>query len=102
MARAELIRDLKEKLRRWEGTERGAARATVFSSGLPELDRLLPQGGLTPGTLLEWLSAGEGSGSATLTLLLAARVQAQGGALVVIDDRQIGRASCRERVYVLV
>jgi len=88
MARAALIRDLKEKLRRWEGRERGSATNTVLSTGLPELDRLLPQGGLTPGTLWEWLSAGEGAGSATLTLFLAARVQAQGGALVVIDERR--------------
>jgi protein ImuA len=86
MARADLIRDLKEKLRRWEGAERSPAAMTIWSTGLPELDRLLPQGGLTPGTLWEWLSAGEGAGSATLTLLLAARLQAQGGALVVIDE----------------
>jgi len=88
MARAELIRDLKEKLRRWERRERSSAATTVLSTGLPDLDRLLPQGGLMPGTLWEWLSAGEGAGSTTLTLLLAARVQAQGGALVVIDERR--------------
>lgn len=88
MARAELIRDLKERLRRWEGLERGPAGATVLSTGLPDLDRLLPQRGLAPGTLLEWLSAGEGVGSATLTLVLAARMQEQGGALVVIDERR--------------
>src|SRR5262245_30508444 len=88
MARAELIRDLKEKLRRWEGRERGSASAIVWSTGLPALDSLLPQQGLTPGTLWEWLSAGEGAGSATLTLLVAARLQAQGGALVVIDEQR--------------
>ena len=85
MERSELIRDLKERLRRWEGVERGAAEAAL-STGSAELDRLLPQGGLALGTLLEWLSVGEGAGAATLTLVLAARVQKQGSALVVIDE----------------
>ena len=88
MARAELIRDLREKLRRWEGRERGSAGAPVLSTGLPDLDRLLPQHGLAPGTLWEWLSAGAGAGSATLTLRVAARMQEQGETLVVIDERR--------------
>jgi len=84
-ARSELLRDLKERLRRWEGLERSAV-GEVHSTGVPELDRLLPRGGLGDGAIFEWLSKGEGEGSATLTLLLAARVLEQGGALVVIDE----------------
>ena len=41
MARAALIRDLKEKLHRWEGRDRSSATNTVLSTGLPELDRYL-------------------------------------------------------------
>lgn len=83
-ARSQLIRDLKEQLRRWEGVERGGD-ALVLSTGLPALDQWLPRGGLAPRSLYEWLAEGEGAGAATLTLVLAARLQAQGGALVVID-----------------
>ncbi|MCI0642673.1 MAG: hypothetical protein L0Y72_21585 [Gemmataceae bacterium] len=85
-ARAELIQNLKEQLRRLERQERRADGAAV-STGLAELDRLLPEGGLEPGTLLEWLSAGEGSGAATLALVLAARVQER-GAVVIVDERR--------------
>jgi len=83
-ARSELIRDLKEQLRRWEGVERGGD-ALILSTGAPALDQWLPHGGLTPRSLYEWLAEGEGAGVATLTLVLAARLQADGGALVVID-----------------
>ncbi|MCI0685571.1 MAG: hypothetical protein L0Y71_26025 [Gemmataceae bacterium] len=83
-ARSELIRDLKEQLRRWEGVERGGD-ALVLSTGLPVLDQWLPRGGLAPRSLYEWLAASEGAGAATLTLVLAARLQAHVGALVVID-----------------
>src|SRR5688572_12995701 len=83
-ARAELIRDLKEQLRRWEGVERGGD-ALILSTGAPALDRWLPRGGLAPRSLYEWLAEGEGAGAATLTLVLAARLQAHGSALVVID-----------------
>lgn len=83
-ARSELIRDLKERLRRWEGIERGGG-GLVSSTGLPALDQWLPRGGLAPRSLYEWLAEGEGAGAATLTLVLAARLQAHGSALVVID-----------------
>ncbi|MCI0378798.1 MAG: hypothetical protein L0215_14415 [Gemmataceae bacterium] len=86
-ARAELIQNLKEQLRRLERHERRADDAAVISTGLAGLDRLLPEGGLEPGTLIEWLSAGEGNGAATLALVLAARVQ-QRGAVVILDERR--------------
>ena len=86
--RADLIRDLKERLRAWEGTEQRTAGEAICSTGLPELDRLLPRGGLGRGAILEWLSAGDGAGAAPLVLALAARVQEQGGAIVVIDERR--------------
>jgi protein ImuA len=84
--RSELIRDLKERLRRWEGLEASAPAAAVCSTGLAALDQLLPRSGLAPGAMLEWLSESEGQGAVTLVLVLAARLQEQGGAIVVIDE----------------
>jgi protein ImuA len=86
--RSELIRDLKERLRRWEGIDRNPTGAAVCSTGTSELDRLLPRGGLGGGVILEWLSQGEGQGAVSLALILAARVLEHGGALVVIDPRR--------------
>jgi protein ImuA len=67
--------------------ERPAARGggTPIPSGCGPLDRLLPGGGFRRGTLAEWLSAGEGSGAATLALAVARRACQEGGALVVLD-----------------
>lgn len=62
--------------------------ATPISSGCGPLDRLLPAGGFRPGTLVEWLAAGEGSGAATLALAAARRACREGGALVVLDRRR--------------
>jgi protein ImuA len=88
VARSELIRDLKERLRRWEGLDRHEPGEAVCSTGLPALDRVLPRGGFGPGALFEWLAAGDGEGAETLTLTFAARLLEQGGALVVIDERR--------------
>jgi protein ImuA len=85
-SRAELIRDLKERLRKIERAHRPVDES-AFSTGTP-LDRLLPDKGLSWGTLLEWLSDGAGTGTASLALTVAAHVVQQGGALVVIDGKQ--------------
>jgi hypothetical protein len=49
---------------------------------------LLPEGGFRRGTLVEWLSAGEGTGACTLALLAAREVCQNGGVLVVVDRRR--------------
>ena len=61
----------------------------LISTGIEALDLLLPEPGWRPGTLVEWLEEGEGSGAALLVLRSAARVMrvVEGGALVVIDQR---------------
>ena len=59
------------------------------STGFAALDRLLPQGGLRRGTLVEWLAA-EGNGAVTLALRAAQEACREGGILVVTDrHRQI-------------
>lgn len=85
-SRAELIRDLKDRLRKIERAHRPADEP-AFSTGT-SLDRLLPDKGLSWGTLLEWLSDGAGTGTATLALTVAAHIVQNGGALVVIDGKQ--------------
>ena len=62
-----------------------ADRRRSFPAARRRLDRLLPDGGFCRGTLVEWLSAGEGSGAATLALAIACRTCREAAALVVVD-----------------
>jgi hypothetical protein len=82
-SRLETIQSLKERLRQLEQSHR-PTRAAALSTGCA-LDRLLPGQGLVPGTLTEWLSAGEGAGAATLAFSVTAALLQKGGSLVVID-----------------
>lgn len=59
----------------------------VFSSGLPALDALLPEGGFRAGTLVEWVIEDEGLG-AEAPVLSAAQQAAIGGGLIVAVDRR--------------
>jgi protein ImuA len=109
-SRGRLMQQLRCQLRRWEAA--AAEDVTVFSSGAAAIDRLLPGGGLRHGMLVEWLgsewSRGVGeqwsreqnknysttpllhcSSAVTLSLLAAREACREGGALVVIDRRQI-------------
>jgi protein ImuA len=79
----EMVAALAEQVRRIEGARRTVGE--VVSSGDAGLDRLLPEGGLRRGTLVEWLSGGRGSGAATLALAAARQAVASAGALVVVD-----------------
>lgn len=110
--RARVVASLAEQLRELEGARfqgHGGA-GEVVSTGLAGLDRMLPEGGLRRGTLVEWLSGDDGRGSGgsnygrgsgansrgsggrfdgggagTLALLAAREALGTGGALVVID-----------------
>jgi len=63
-----------ETLRALRQLCRGAVRVVPsdkpprLSTGIPALDGLLPDGGLEPGSLVEWLAAVDGSGAASLAL----------------------------------
>jgi len=63
---------------------------TVISSGCPDLDHILPQGGFRPGQLIEWLSAYPGSGAFSWALQ-SCRMQTTGDqsekkqSIVIID-----------------
>jgi protein ImuA len=87
-----LENDNLEKLRRRIAClETGARRHTdnpSVSSGCEDLDDLLPEKGFCRGTLVEWLSAGEGAGAGTLALLAAERACHDGRMLAVFDHRR--------------
>src|SRR3990172_9344057 len=82
-SRCLVIQDLKAKLRQLERT--GQPRGEAVFTGIEGLDRLLPEGGVRRGTLVEWLSAGEGSGAGTLALVCARQACQAGGVAVVVD-----------------
>ena len=85
MSRAEVIRELQERLRLLERSHHEVGRA-AWSTGIAPLDRLLPTGALRSGTLIEWLADAEGAGAATLALLSAVHLLTETtGALVVVD-----------------
>jgi len=84
---AERLQVLRRRMARIEGGRRPSDPRPV-SSGYAALDRLLPGGGLHRGTLVEWLSACEGSGAETLALVAARQALYDGGALVVLDRRR--------------
>jgi len=63
-------------------------KASPVVTGSP-LDRLFAVGGLRRATLVEWLSCGAGSGASTLAFSVAQAAGASGGAIVVMDRRQL-------------
>ena len=87
ITRATLLRDLQAQIGRLEGAGRNPKAVAGVSSGFEALDRLLPQGGLAGGTLVEWLGAGAGSGAMTLALAVGGRVVREGGVLAIVGDR---------------
>jgi hypothetical protein len=80
---SDVTRDLGSELVHLQGV-RGGRR--LVSLGCMALDRLLPAGGLVPGTVVEWLEADGGGGAGSLALA-AARQACHGGGLLVVLDR---------------
>ncbi len=76
--------------RRIARLETGAKRHSgqPVSSGCEALDALLPERGFCRGTLVEWLSAGDGAGVCALALLAAKQACSDGGVLAVFDHRR--------------
>ncbi len=64
------LEELRRRIARLEAP-RQRTHDPPLQSGCEALDRLLPEGGFRCGTLVEWLSAGEGIGAGTLALLAA-------------------------------
>jgi protein ImuA len=87
-ARANLIQNLRGQLWQFERSRGGPARIEQgISTGIAALDDLLPEGSLRPGTIMECLSAGDGTGAATLALTMARHLAGESGAILVLDSR---------------
>ncbi|MCR4413671.1 MAG: hypothetical protein NUV77_14725, partial [Thermoguttaceae bacterium] len=80
----QFLQNLRDEIARLE-TARFPSGAGIVSSGCQGLDHLLPRGGFRRGTLVEWLSQGEGTGRETLVFLAAREACREGGAVVVLD-----------------
>src|SRR5581483_5554752 len=83
-SRHEVIQELRDRLRQLEQAQRPAREPALTGT---VLDRVLPGQGLKWGSVIEWLSAGEGAGAATLALAGTAGLLRGGGALVVVDGK---------------
>jgi len=81
---AALLAELAEKVGRLEGWRPPQAEERV-SSGFRGLDKILPDGGLRRGTLVEWLAGRPGSGAATLALIASREASRAGGAVVIVE-----------------
>lgn len=87
--RKQTLQHLSRKLREAERTRRRpVAGRESLSTGISALDRLLPEQGLPPGTLVEWLSAGPGSGAGTLAFKVTASLLRPNGNCIVIDPQR--------------
>jgi protein ImuA len=80
------LEELRRRIARLEAARPRGGYAAV-TSGTIALDNMLPERGFRCGTLVEWLSAGEGMGACTLALLAARAACRHGGSLVVLDRR---------------
>src|SRR5947208_16917551 len=79
-----LVATLRREMARLEASSPPPDERPV-STGSPDLDRLLPAGGLRRGTLVEYLTASFGSGAGTLALTAAREACREGRALVVVE-----------------
>jgi protein ImuA len=67
---------------------RPAGQTPACSTGCAAFDRLLPDGGWQPGTLVEWFIAQSGGGAFTLALALSHEVARRGGLIVISDPHK--------------
>lgn len=79
------IQKLRTELGQLRRGQRQAVRTDgVVSTGIAELDDILPDRGLLRGTLSEWIAAENGSGSLTLVMRAVSQAQRE-GTLIVVD-----------------
>ncbi len=83
----DMVQALRQRIRRLETAAR-CGDGRVISTGCADLDALLPERGLSAGTITEWLTPGDGHGARVLSLLAARQACVDGGALVVIDPER--------------
>ena len=84
MARSAVILGLEQAIERIEARPR--ARGPVAPTGMPDLDALLPGGGLPRGSVIEWLGPASSGKTAVLRTGLA-RLRMHGESVAWIDTR---------------
>lgn len=77
------LHQLREKIRAVE-TENRRDDGILIKHGCEAIDRLLPDGGYSRGTLIQWISGG-GQGAEYLSLRVAQQACQSGGGLVIAD-----------------
>ncbi len=77
---------LREQMARLEEAWHRSPRLGTVSTGWPEFDRMLPSGGFLWGSLVEWLSPGDGSGVMSLALRAVASACSRGSFLIIFDS----------------
>jgi hypothetical protein len=102
LSRVERLRRLVHRMEGRVGTIESDQPA-VFSAGGAVLDRLLPHGGLRPGTLVEWVCDARRSGANLLAMIAAANILAHESSgnrpLVVVDGLGDGSIGGGEAFY---
>ncbi|MEK6236372.1 MAG: hypothetical protein N2C14_16820 [Planctomycetales bacterium] len=82
------VKSLRGRLRKLERNQRSSSRTEdreLISTGVENLDQLLPEGGFLRGSLVEWLSVGAGAGAVTLALRGVREACRQGAVPAFID-----------------
>lgn len=89
-SRALSVEELRTSLRRFQhGLRTESHENNIISTGIPELDDLLPDRGLRRGTLSEWIGSEIGSGALSLAMRAAARAQGEGPLIIVDTERTL-------------
>jgi protein ImuA len=84
--RSEVLQALAQRIREIEGNG-PSRRQPPVSLGIGPVDALLPNGRLPAGSLVELLSAADGAGAWTLSLLMAKHVCGEWKVLVLVDGQ---------------
>jgi len=85
--RSEVLQALARRIQEIEGTG-PSRRQSSLSLGIGPVDALLPNGRLPAGSLVELLSAADGAGAWTLSLLMAKHVCGEWKTLVLVDGQR--------------
>ncbi|MCS7238290.1 MAG: hypothetical protein NZ899_08475 [Thermoguttaceae bacterium] len=88
VTRQEIVAQLREAILRCEAQWRPARGEKPVSTGCQALDSLLPHGGWQWGTIVQWLSSGQGAGAKQIALASLKPLVAKSGVLFVVDPRR--------------
>jgi hypothetical protein len=85
--RDQLLDQLQQQIHHLEGGKPLSGDQRL-STGCQEMDKLFPDRGIRPGSMIEWLATGGGSGAGFLALACSRGAATRGGTLVICDREQ--------------